>query len=135
MKGLVITKNRLEFEKSKLEYLTKIEKIFNQKEYENIYIVFYVLGLPNEYWCKCIPIDDFKNAYYEHFVDNRDFVTRDVNDLIKFLTANYKENDCIDFLYNDDILDFTSLFKDFLKYKKINTKDIKKLEDLYEKEN
>ena len=135
MKGLVITKNRLEFERSKLEYLTKIEKIFSQKEYEKIYLVFYTLGSPNEYYCKCIPIEDYREAYYECFVDNRDFVTRDINDLIKFLTANYEENDCLDFLYNNDILDFMSLFKDFLKHKKINTNDIKNLEDLYEKEN
>lgn len=102
MKSLIIISDKTDYEFSKKIYTSQIDKIFRKKIFEKIYLVFYSNDLIDEYWCKCIPIQNYADGYIRHLNYDKDFIRANIDYLQRFLLDDINSDNSI-FLYNSGL--------------------------------
>ena len=130
MNSLIIISSRNNFEFRKNFFVLKMDKFFKENTYEKIYLVFYQNNLIDEYWCKCIPISDYKDGYIQHLNYDKDFIRQNIDYLQKYLIDDFQVNDNIT-LFNNDLpaYCFDKLFNK-LQENHIQLKIVNELEEL-----
>ncbi len=130
MNSLVIISNKNNYEFNKEFYVAQFDKFFKKHIFEKIYLVFYINDLIDEYWCKCIPINDYTKGYISHLDYDEDFIRRNIDYLQRYLENDIKSDDNV-VLYSDNLS--IGLVNKLLKKLQSNDKQltiIKNLEEL-----